>query len=70
MEFLVGGKNKIPMLELKELFRQNGFQDAVTYINSGNIIFSSADTDMKKLKEECEVLITNKFQIFKMSKIS
>ena len=35
----------------------------LTYINSGNIIFSSDNTDEKKLKEECEVLIADKFQL-------
>lgn len=59
----VGGKNKVSMPELKELFEQNGFDEVVTYINSGNIIFSSDNTDEKKLKEECEVLIANKFQL-------
>ncbi|HEY5556867.1 DUF1697 domain-containing protein [Acetobacterium sp.] len=59
----VGGKNKIPMPELKELFEQNGFDDVVTYINSGNIIFSSDNTNEKKLKEELEGLIANKFQL-------
>jgi len=59
----VGGKNKVSMPELKELFEQNGFSDVVTYINSGNIIFSSVYTDDKKLKEEWEGLIKNKFQL-------
>lgn len=59
----VGGKNKISMLKLKELFEQNGFQDVATYINSGNVIFSSNNTDENKLKKECEVLIANKFQL-------
>lgn len=59
----VGGKNKISMGELKKLFEENGFQDVVTYINSGNIIFSSNDNDEKKLKEECEILIENKFHL-------
>ncbi|WP_338450959.1 DUF1697 domain-containing protein [Niallia oryzisoli] len=59
----VGGKNKISMPELRELFEQNGFDDVVTYINSGNIIFSSDNNDEKMLKEECEVLIANKFQL-------
>lgn len=59
----VGGKNKVSMPELKELFEQNGFKDVVTYINSGNIIFSRDNTDEKKLKEESEVLIANKFQM-------
>lgn len=59
----VGGKNKVSMLKLKELFVQNGLQDVITYINSGNIFFSSDITDEKKLKEECEALIVNKFQL-------
>ena len=59
----VGGKNKVSMSELKKLFEDFGFQDVVTYINSGNIIFSSSQTDEIKLKEECEVLITSKFQL-------
>lgn len=59
----VGGKNKVSMGELKQLFEENGFEDVVTYINSGNIIFSSNNSDEKKLKEECEILIENKFQL-------
>jgi uncharacterized protein (DUF1697 family) len=59
----VGGKNKISMPELKEVFEQNGFQNVVTYINSGNIIFSSDNDDENKLKEKCEALITARFQL-------
>lgn len=59
----VGGKNKVSMSELKELFEQNGFHDVITYMNSGNIIFSYENTDEKKLKKECEILIADKFQL-------
>ncbi|MBF4694390.1 DUF1697 domain-containing protein [Fusibacter ferrireducens] len=59
----VGGKNKVSMSELKVLFEQNEFKEVVTYINSGNIIFSSDYTDEKKLKEKCEVLIADHFQL-------
>lgn len=59
----VGGKNKISMPELKELFEQNGFNHVVTYINSGNIIFSSDINDENKLKEACEALIAVRFQL-------
>ncbi|MFT4105676.1 MAG: DUF1697 domain-containing protein [Lacrimispora sp.] len=59
----VGGKNRVPMPELKKYLEENGFQDVITYINSGNIIFSSDNTDEKKLKEECEAIILNKFQL-------
>lgn len=59
----VGGKNKVSMRELKEILEHNGFYDVVTYINSGNIIFSSENTDEKKLKEDWEELIKNNFQL-------
>ncbi len=59
----VGGKNKVSMAELKKYFEENGFQNVITYINSGNIIFSSDNTDEEKLKKECEALILNKFQL-------
>lgn len=40
----VGGNNKITMSSLVELFTSMGFTDVVSYINSGNIIFSSVKT--------------------------
>ena len=43
----VGGKNKIAMPELKKMFEEMGYQHAVTYINSGNIVFSS-NIDMEE----------------------
>ena len=36
----VGGKNKIDMGLLKQTFEKAGMNDVVTYINTGNIIFS------------------------------
>lgn len=59
----VGGKNKVPMKELKELLERSGFQDVVTYINSGNIIFSSETSDTEFLKRNCEALILEKFKL-------
>ena len=37
----VGGKNKVPMGELKALLTELGFQDVRTYIQSGNAILRS-----------------------------
>jgi len=59
----VGGKNKVSMKELKEALENSGFQDVVTYINSGNIIFSSEDTDTDFLKKSCKALILEKFNL-------
>jgi uncharacterized protein (DUF1697 family) len=37
----VGGKGIVAMSELKAAFIRAGFYDATTYINSGNVLFSS-----------------------------
>jgi uncharacterized protein (DUF1697 family) len=39
----VGGKNLIPMPALKAAFESQGFADVVTYIQSGNVVFSAPD---------------------------
>ncbi|MGG4469493.1 DUF1697 domain-containing protein [Paenibacillus alvei] len=51
----VGGKNKMDMKLLKQTFEQAGMNDVVTYINTGNIIFSSistSKTDLSRILEE------------------
>ncbi|MDR1247572.1 MAG: DUF1697 domain-containing protein [Clostridiales Family XIII bacterium] len=52
----VGGKNKISMPELKTAFEKRGFENVVTYINSGNILFDS-DLGLQEAKAACENLI-------------
>ncbi|MGF7142752.1 uncharacterized protein (DUF1697 family) [Anaerotaenia torta] len=59
----VGGKNKIPMPELKALFEDNGYQDVVTYINSGNVIFSSCNDNEEEIRQKCEAAIADKFKL-------
>lgn len=59
----VGGKNKVSMAELKALLQQNDFCDVTTYINSGNIIFSSNTEDEEKLKDIFELLISERFKL-------
>ncbi len=39
----VGGKHKVSMGELKASIAELGYQDVVTYINSGNVIFDTDD---------------------------
>lgn len=57
----VGGKNKIDMKLLKRMFEQVGMEDVVTYINTGNIIFSSKDTPKSELSRILEEAIHNEF---------
>ena len=40
----VGGRNKIPMAELRELLAELEFEDIATYIQSGNVVCSSSRT--------------------------
>lgn len=57
----VGGKNKVAMSELRECFEALGFTDVSTYINSGNIFFSSSESSEVKLVKVCEAAIEKKF---------
>jgi len=42
----VGGKNRLPMAELREALAGIGLQDVQTYIQSGNVVFkANSDTD-------------------------
>lgn len=43
----ISGKNKIAMTDLKAMFWAMGLEDAVTYLNSGNVVFSSAEEEAK-----------------------
>lgn len=59
----VSGKNKISMPALKSAFEETGFLDVITYINSGNVIFSSSIQDKSELIRKCESIITDKFML-------
>lgn len=43
----ISGKNKISMSELKKEFEILGYENVVTYLNSGNVIFTSDIVDEK-----------------------
>lgn len=57
----VGGNNKVPMQELKALFEANGYLSVLTYINSGNVLFFSEETDTETIKSRCEKMIADRF---------
>ena len=50
----VSGKNKVPMAELKKYFESLGVMEVKTYLNSGNVIFSSADKNVTALIDQVE----------------
>jgi uncharacterized protein (DUF1697 family) len=57
----VSGQKKIKMTELKSLFEKLNFQNVETYIQSGNIIFSSKENSVKTLERKINAGIKNKF---------
>jgi uncharacterized protein (DUF1697 family) len=57
----VGGKNKIDMKILKRTFENAGMTDVVTYINSGNIVFTSEETSRDKISWTLESAIYQDF---------
>lgn len=59
----VGGKNKLPMPQLKAAFERQGFSGVSTYIGSGNVLFDSEESDVLALKTRCEELIRSVFQL-------
>ena len=57
----IGGKNKVSMTELKKGFENLGFVEVKTYLNSGNVIFSSDEDDIRSFTSRIETMIKNQF---------
>ena len=58
----VGGKNKIPMADLKKCLENLGFSDISTYIASGNVLLNS-DQDKQQIKTMIEQALPNCFHL-------
>lgn len=59
----VGGKNIVAMPELAESFREAGFGDVRTYIQSGNVLFSTDNPPGPKLEAMLERMLEKRFGI-------
>ena len=57
----VGGNNLIKMVELKACFESEGFGDVVTYIQSGNVLFSAREPGSEAMAGKIEAAITRTF---------
>src|SRR4051812_8163031 len=53
----VGGRNSLPMKDLRELCEAAGCKDVVTYIQSGNVAFGASAALAKKLPAALEKAI-------------
>jgi uncharacterized protein (DUF1697 family) len=58
----VGGKNKVPMGELKACFEELGYEKVQTYIASGNVIFKS-NKSSAELTDEIQEALPKKFKL-------
>jgi uncharacterized protein (DUF1697 family) len=59
----VGGGNKVPMAELRQVVAALGHQDVTTYIQSGNVLFSTQSPDTAMLASGLEQAIEQAFGI-------
>lgn len=59
----ISGKNKVSMAELKQGFENLNYTKVKTYLNSGNVIFSSDEADTIKTTSRIEEMIKNQFRL-------
>ena len=56
----ISGKNKIVMSELKKVLEENNYQNVVTYLNSGNVIF---ENNKENIAENISKIIKDNFYL-------
>ena len=59
----VGGKNKLPMAELRMALDAAGFDNVRTYIQSGNILLDATERDRDALARQITALIEEQFGV-------
>lgn len=59
----VSGHKMIKMPDLKLIFENCGFENVTTYIQSGNVVFSSSTLKKEEIKKQIEIAIKNTFEI-------
>ena len=57
----VGGNNIIKMVALKACFEKLGFKDVVTFIQSGNVVFTSSISGTETLCKKIERALSSEF---------
>ena len=59
----VGGNNMISMKALKASFERLGFKSVSTYINSGNVLFQTRQSDARKLEVKIEKMLAAEYKL-------
>jgi uncharacterized protein (DUF1697 family) len=58
----VSGQKKIKMDDLRALYKQLGHSHVASYIQSGNVLFDSNETDITVLKQKIEESISTQYR--------
>lgn len=59
----ISGRNKVTMAELKKGVEKLGYREVKTYLNSGNVIFSSDENDIGRVTKQIVMLIKSQFDL-------
>jgi uncharacterized protein (DUF1697 family) len=59
----VGGRNKVSMTDLREIVTSLGHTEVATYIQSGNVVFTSPETDTATLASALEREIAKRLEV-------
>jgi uncharacterized protein (DUF1697 family) len=59
----VGGRGMVAMRDLVALFESAGHENVASYIQSGNVVFTSALTDEKRVAAGLEAAIADRFAL-------
>ncbi len=57
----VGGHHKVPMADLKKELKELGFENIITILNSGNIIFDAKADRLEQIEESVSAHLENHF---------
>lgn len=58
----VGGRNRIAMPDLRDVFENEGYGEVSTYIQSGNVLFSS-DVRRSSLEDDMEAILEQRLGV-------
>ncbi len=59
----VGGHNTVKMDALRELYTRLGFRDVQSYVQSGNVVFSTPAQDLARLRKRIEAAVVETFGV-------
>ena len=59
----VGGRNRVPMAELRRVFEDAGCGSVTTYIQTGNVLFTKRASDRTRLARRLETAVEGAFGV-------